>query len=171
MAQKAEVAATTSSHAETSLHGARSLLDEARQLEGSISRSLDENDGRLTAATDGLQRVEGDHRAAIPEADGLRTHADELGERLTREQARVAELDVTLPLLEAEESDTAERARAMAAAKNHLDERAAEVGSLRADLDVRRAGLTDRRQFLRTRLTLRMNDGHGGLRRQASLAL
>jgi chromosome segregation protein len=40
----------------------------------------------------------------------------------------------------------------MATAKAHLDERAAQAGSLRADLDVRTAGLADRRQFLRTRL-------------------
>ena len=46
----------------------------------------------------------------------------------------------TLPILEAEEADTAERARAMADAKAHLEERAAAVGSLRADLEVRSAG-------------------------------
>jgi chromosome segregation protein len=150
--QRAEAATEVANHAESSLHGARSLLDEARQAEGALSRQLDEHDGRLTAATDGLQRVDADHRDATTEADSLRGHADELAERVAREQARVAELDLTLPLLEAEEADSAEQARAMALAKAHLDERAATVGSLRADLDVRTAGLADRRQFLRTRL-------------------
>jgi chromosome segregation protein len=150
--QRAEAATEASNHAEISLHGARSLLDEARQSEGALSRLLDEHDGRLTAATEGLQRVDADHRDASTEAESLRGHADELAERLAREQARVAELDLTLPLLEAEEASSAEQARAMAAAKSHLDERAAAVGSLRADLDVRTAGLADRRQFLRIRL-------------------
>jgi chromosome segregation protein len=150
--QRAATATELANHAESSLHGARSLLDEARQVEGALARQLDEHDGRLTAATDGLQRVDADHRDATTEADSLRGHADELADRLSREQARVAELDLTLPLLEAEEADSAEQARAMALAKAHLDERAAEVGSLRADLDVRAAGLADRRQFLRTRL-------------------
>ncbi len=92
--------------------------------------------------------------AATPltEADSLRGHADELAERLAREQARVAELDLTLPMLEAEEADSAERARAMADAKAHLEERAGAAGALRTDLEVRTAGLDDRRQFLRRRL-------------------
>lgn len=149
--QRAEAAAVTANHAEASLHGARSLLDEARQAEAALSRQLDEHDGRLTAATEGLQRVDADHRDAATEADGLRSHADELAERLAREQARVAELDLTLPLLEAEEADSAERARAMADAKAHLDERAAAVGSMRADLEVRGAGLLERRQMLERR--------------------
>ena len=40
----------------------------------------------------------------------------------------------------------------MATAKTELDERAATVGSLRADLEVRTAGLGDRQEFLRRRL-------------------
>jgi chromosome segregation protein len=150
--QRAAEATTAANHAESSLHGARSLLDEARQAEAALSRQLDEHDGRLTAATDGLQRVEADRRDAATEAEALRSHGAELADRLGREQARVAELDLTLPMLEAEEADTAERAQAMARAKAHLEERAAAVGSLRADLEVRAAGLADRRQFLRSRL-------------------
>ena len=151
--ERADEATVAANHAESSLHGARSLLDEARQVEAALSRQLDEHDGRLTAATEGLQRVEADRRDATTEADALTAHAAELSERLAREQARVSELELTLPLLEAEEADTAERAKAMAAAKAHLEERAAAVGSLRADLEVRSAGLADRRQFLRQRLT------------------
>jgi chromosome segregation protein len=149
--ERAEAATAAASHAEVSLHGARSLLDEARQGEAALSRQLDEHDGRLSAATDGLQRVEADRRDAATEADALRTHADELADRLTREQARVAELELTLPLLEAEEADTAERARAMAGARGHLEERAAAVGALRADLDVRAAGLSERQAYLQSR--------------------
>jgi chromosome segregation protein len=149
--ERAETATITAHHAEASLHGARSLLDEARQVEAALSRQLDEHDGRLTAATDGLQRVDADHRDATTEADGLRSHADELADRLAREQARVVELELTLPVLEAEEADAAERARAMADAKTHLDERAIEVGGLRTDLEVHGAGLEERRQLLRRR--------------------
>jgi chromosome segregation protein len=150
--ERAEAAAAQATHAEASLHGARSLLDEARQREGELSRQLDEQDARLTGATAALERLDAEQRDAAQEADGLRGHAGELTERLAREQARVAELDVSLPLLEAEEADSAQQARAMAEAKAQLDDRAAAVGSMRADLDVRTAGLTDRQTFLRTRL-------------------
>ena len=149
--ERAEVATTEANHAESALRGARSLLDEARHSEAALSRQLDEHDGRLTAATDGLVRVDADHRDATTEAEGLRGHAEELAERLGREQARVAELDLTLPLLEAEEAESAERSRAMADAKAHLDERAAAVGALRTDLEVRGAGLEERQQLLRRR--------------------
>ena len=151
--ERADAATATATHAEASLHGARSLLDEARQVEAALARELDEHDGRLAAATDGLQRVEADRRDAATEEESLRGHADELAERLARERARVAELEATLPVLEAEEAGAAERAQAMAEAKAQLDERAASVGALRADLEVRSAGLADRREFLRRRLS------------------
>ncbi|MDQ2648510.1 MAG: chromosome segregation protein SMC, partial [Actinomycetota bacterium] len=148
---KADEATAAASHAEASLRGARSLFEEARQLEAGLARQLDEHDGRLTAATEGLQRVDADRRDAATELEGLQGHADELAERIGREQARVLELEHTLPLLEAEEAGTAEKARAMAIAKQELDERAAATGSLRADLEVRSAGLAERREFLTKR--------------------
>jgi chromosome segregation protein len=151
--ERAAAATTSAGHAEASLHGARSLFDEARQAESALARALDEHDGRLTAATEGLQRVEADRRDAATEEEALRSHADELAERIGREQARIAELEVALPLLEAEEAGAVERAHAMAAAKAELEERAGTVGALRADLEVRTAGLGERREFLRRRLT------------------
>jgi chromosome segregation protein len=150
--EQAQAATSAARHAESSLHGARSLLDEARQAEAALSRQLDERDGHLTSAVEGGQRIEADHRDATAEAASLRTHAAELAETLARDQARLAELELTLPLLEAEEADAADAARAMAAARSQLEQRAAEVGAQRADLDVRRADLANRRQFLRARL-------------------
>ncbi|MEZ5141354.1 MAG: chromosome segregation protein SMC [Acidimicrobiales bacterium] len=131
---------------------ARHALDEARRAETDLSRQLDDNDGLLTAAGDGLQRVETERRDAATEADALQSHVDELAERVERERARVAELELTLPALEAAESETLERGRAMADARAALEERAAEVGGLRTDLEVRSAGVTERRQFLARRL-------------------
>jgi len=151
--ERAEAAAAQAQHAEASLHGARSLLDEARHRESELSRQLDEQDARRSRATAALERLATEQVDAAQEAEGLRTHAAELTERLDRDRARVAELEVSLPLLEAEEVESAEQAKAMAAAKAQLDERAAEVGAKRADLEVRTAGLADREQFLRTRLT------------------
>ena len=150
--ERAERSTVEAGHAEASLQAARSRLEEARHGEAGLARQLDEHDGRLTAATDGLQRVAADRRDAATETEALRSHADELAERVGREQARVSELDVLLPILEAQEAEGAEQARAMADAKGNLDERAATVGSQRADIEVRAAGLEDRRQFLRTRL-------------------
>ncbi len=117
-----------------------------------LSRALDQNDGRLSAAGDALQRVEADRRDAATEAETLQSHLAELGERVQRDRERVAELAEALPLLEAEESEATARARQMAEARSAIEERAAAVGALRSDLEVRSASIEERREFLRRRL-------------------
>jgi chromosome segregation protein len=150
--RRARAAAEAAGEAEVSLRGARSLLGEARQAEATAARRLDENDARLTAATDGLARVAAQRSEVTEEAESLRGHVAELGARLERDQARVADLEALLPVYEAEEAGVAERARAMAAAREALERRAAEVASLRTDLEVRVAGLAERRDLLGRRL-------------------
>ncbi|MGZ4682939.1 MAG: AAA family ATPase, partial [Acidimicrobiales bacterium] len=101
---------------------------------------------------DGLQRVETDRRDAATEADALQTHVDELAARVTRERERIAELEAELPVLEAAEMETAERGVAMGEARARLEERAAEVGAMRTDIEVRGAGTAERLEFLQRRL-------------------
>ena len=149
---RSEVASAAVVTAATRLAAARQGLDEARRAENELSRQLDGNDGRLAAAGDGLQRVETDRRDAATEADALQTHLDELTVRVGREQERIAELEVELPALEATETATAERGRAMGEARAGLEERAAEAGALRTDLEVRGAGVAERHEFLQRRL-------------------
>ncbi len=135
------------------LAAARQARDEARWAEDELSRQLDANDGRLAAGGDGLQRVETDRRDAATEADALQTHLDERAARVAREQERIAELEATLPALEAADMVTAERGRAMGEARARLDRRATEVGALRTDLEVRGAGVGERREFLQRRFS------------------
>jgi len=131
---------------------ARSALEQARQAEAELSRQLDDNDGRLAAAADGLQRVETEKRDATTEAEALQSHVDELRERMAREGERLAELELVLPALEAEEHVNAERGRSMGEARSQLEERAATVGAMRTDVEVRTTQVAERRQFLERRL-------------------
>ncbi len=131
---------------------ARRNLEAARSSEVELTRQLDANDGRMTAAADGLQRVEAERRDAAAEGEGLAAHLAELDERAARDDQRVAELEVSLPELEAEESELVERSRRMVAAREELDARASEVGGLRTDLEMRAATVGERRQFLTQRL-------------------
>src|SRR5690606_38901330 len=128
-------------------------LEDARRAEGELARSLDDNDGRLSAAADGLQRVETERRDARLEAETLRSHLDELTARIEREQGRISEREHALPALEAAEAETVESGRRMGEARTQLDERAAEVGAMRTDLEVRTAAIDERRQFVSRRLT------------------
>jgi chromosome segregation protein len=131
---------------------ARSALDESAHAEGELARRLDENDGRLSAAGDGLQRVETDRRQAEVEAESLQAHVAELDERAERTRARIAEIEASLPALEADENETLARGRALGEARAHLEERATEVGAMRTDLEVQRSSATERAEFLGRRL-------------------
>ena len=131
---------------------ARSALEEARNAEGDLARKLDDNDGLLTAAGDGLQRVETERHDASTETDALRTHLAELEERAQRERDRVDELEALLPALEADDAESVEKGRALGGARSRLDEMASAVGAMRTDLEVHTAAVAERRQFLRRRL-------------------
>jgi chromosome segregation protein len=150
--RRAEEAEAVRHRADARVAEARTALEQARQAEAELSRQLDENDGRLAAAADGLQRVETEKRDAATEAEALQSHVDELTERMTRERERLAELELVLPALEAEESENAERGRSMGEARSHLEERAADVGAMRTDVEVRTTQVAERRQFLERRL-------------------
>jgi chromosome segregation protein len=150
--RRAERAALVVEQASSRLATARAAVEDARRAESEVGRSLDDNDGRLTAAGDGLQRVETDRRDAAREAETLQTHLDELSERLAREQGRVTELEQALPSLEHAERETVEDGRRMGDARTRIEERAAEVGAMRTDLEVRSAAVDERRQFLGRRL-------------------
>jgi chromosome segregation protein len=115
-------------------------------------RALDEHNKRLSGLTDARQRVERRQENLATEIESLAARLAELGERVAREQSRVTELDALLPVLEGEESETLQRGRAMAEARSHLEERASAVGAIRTDIEMRAAGLEDRRKFLHQRL-------------------
>ncbi|MEY2475994.1 MAG: chromosome segregation protein [Actinomycetota bacterium] len=129
------------------------VMATAKAAEAAAARELDANDGRLSAGTDALARLEAERRDATTEAEALRRPMEDAGDRLARDEARVAELTAALPALEAEESAGAERAASVRAARARVEERTTAVATLRTDLEVRAAGLEQRRSLLTQRLT------------------
>jgi chromosome segregation protein len=149
--RRAEMARDGVVAAAARLADADEAVAEARRAEEDLSRQLDGNDGRMSAAGDGLTRVETERRDVTTEHDALTAHAADLTARTDRERERVVHLEGELPDLEALEHETAERGRAMGEARARLEQRAAEVGALRTDLEVRGAGVGERREFLARR--------------------
>lgn len=131
---------------------AREVLAGRASAAAQLAERLDGIDTGLTAAADALQRIEADRRDVSTEADALQGRFDELTVRVDRESARIAELEASLPLLEAAETESLEKGRRLATARSDIEARAATVGSLRTDIGVRAAGLEERQQFLTTRL-------------------
>src|SRR5438477_1320633 len=134
------------------LRAAQEGLGQARAAESDLSRSLDANDSRLSAAADASHRLEGERRDAAVESDGVRNHLAELTERLELDQGRMAELEAALPSLEAAEAAGAARRSQRRQARSRLEERASALGGRRRGLEVRAAGLEERRVLLARRL-------------------
>ncbi|MDG1876439.1 MAG: chromosome segregation protein SMC [Acidimicrobiales bacterium] len=131
---------------------ARSELSERAARAGELTQRLDAIEAGLAADADALQRTDADRREVTTETDALQSRFDELSMRLERETARVTELDMQLPELEAAEEASLEAGRRLAKARAEMEERAATVGALRSDVDVRSAGLNERHASLTARL-------------------
>jgi len=131
---------------------ARRELADRTMRAAELADQLDGIEAGLTAAADALQRTDADRREVATEADALQARFDELASRLERETNRVGELEMQLPTLEAAEEASLEAGRRLAEARAEIEERAAMVGALRSDVDVRSAGLDERRATLVTRL-------------------
>lgn len=150
--ERATRSAAVADEAAARATAAREALDEARRRAEAARRAAHENSSLLDSAVETRARVEADLADAKAEIQALQGHLEELSARVARDQSRVADLEATLPGLEAVDADHAARGRAIADARGSLEERSAAVGALRTDLEVRAAGLDERRQFLRRRL-------------------
>jgi chromosome segregation protein len=138
--------------ADAALHAARDRQAIARRTETELTRQLDQNDARFTAASEGLARVLGHRREAHAELERLDRAIDELSAHVAAEQERVAQLEAVLPTLDAEEQAEADAAKARGEARAELEARAAVLASRRRELEVRNAGLHERQTFLEGRI-------------------
>ena len=120
----------------------------ARRAEVDAARTRQANATRTTAATTALERVEAERRDVETEGAALSADAEEMAGRVEREAARLAELELLLPDLEAEESEGRERNLAHVAARRQLEEQERSAAGRRRDLEVRSAGLMERKAFL-----------------------
>ena len=150
--RQADDARVAQAAAEARLREAREQLDEARAAEQQLTAGIDDHDTRRTAALEAAARADRDREAVATELSSVRAHHVEIDERITRESARLTELEAGMPALEAQEEDLAAAGRTMAEARRELEQRAAALAARRTDLDVAEAGLDERRQFLTARL-------------------
>ncbi|MCU1395244.1 MAG: smc [Ilumatobacteraceae bacterium] len=134
------------------LRAAKAEVQAAQHAENELTRRLDANDARFTAASEALARVQGDRREAATEIESVERAVVEATERVERERGRIAELQSLVPDLEADEQAEAAAARARGEARARIEGRSALLASRRKDLEVRNAGLHERQQFLERRI-------------------
>ncbi len=147
-AHAAAAATDAAATARSGLVTARDGASAARQAETDAGRRRQAAVTRRTSGASTLDRMEGEQSDVDAEAAALTGDVAELRARVEREAARVDELGVLLPDLEAEELAGKERDLARRAARRRLEERSASVTGLRKDVDVRAGGLEERRTFL-----------------------
>lgn len=131
---------------------ARAEHQSARSRESELQKRLDANDAAFTAASEALARVQSERREAATESEGLLPTLGEIEDRLNRLKARVFELEHLVPSLEQEEAAEAEAVKARGEAQATLEAQLALLSGRRRDLEVRAAGLIERKQFIETRL-------------------
>ena len=132
---------------------AKAESNAARQTEAELTRKLDGNDARFTAASEGLARVQADRREIAAEVETAERAVTEASERVERERQRIAELDGLVPALEADEAAENAAARARGEARARIEARAAQLASKRKDLEVRNAGIMSDRCSLNAEST------------------
>ena len=150
--ERASRAAGELERCDAALRAAKSEMHTARQAEADLTRGLDANDARFTAASEALVRVQSDRRETTAEIEAVSRVIDEACERLERERGRIGELESLVPALEADEQAEVDAAKARGEARARIESRTALLASHRKDLEVRNAGLVERQLFLERRI-------------------
>ena len=149
---RAEAAALRFDRVHHTLAAAERVVAEATRRSAELAARLDANDARFTKASEALARLQGARREAQVELEPLDRRVAELAGHLDIERARIAELDVLVPDLEAGEQAEAAAAQQRHQTRAAIDAHAAVLVGRRRDLEVRAAGLRERAQVLERRL-------------------
>ncbi len=131
------------------------IRDESRALRDLLvdrQRQADRNLDRLNSVVRSLEARHSDSITELEEVSALervtQTELTELTNEVGEASERVASTQRQLELFETEESAARERAEQAADARRDLEAQARAVGALRRDLEVRVAGLEERRRLL-----------------------
>lgn len=146
-----EAAAGNATAAEA-LRAAKADVEVARRASDEARHGAEINAGALRLAGESLARAEAELGGLEADARGATGPRGDVEVRLAFELARMAELEDVLPGLEALARHRAEAATAERAARDRLAERTVAVAALRRNLEVRVAGLEERRNLIATRL-------------------
>jgi len=150
--REAEAAASASGAAETELTAARVAADEARADAAAAVRDAERAVDQGLALNEALKRVAAEVVDLGREISDAARHRVALTERIERDTVRLDELETRLPELERAATDADARLRSAEEARRRQQDRRAQVEGQRRDLEVRIAGLAERRTVLSVRL-------------------
>jgi chromosome segregation protein len=149
--EEAAGATTALSEARRSLEQSRSALKAARQAEQQAVTEHQQRVNRLTTARNAVVRFGTDRTDVSDQLEIIEREYAELSTRITADEERIALLNTELPGLVEAENAAAERQTRRREASQKLDQRATAASALRRDLEVRVAGIEERRRILTRR--------------------
>jgi chromosome segregation protein len=151
---RAEVAASRARAAAAAslVEEGRRRVDSRRAGADAAARAVEANSARRESGGDALERLAADLVEARHEEEVAAAHEADLSGRLGRDESRIRELVAVLPGLEQQAEAQAQQAAAERAARARLAERTATVAAMRRELEVRAAGLEERRGLTTRRL-------------------
>ena len=159
LATLASQAAVEAEMAAESAERAASFADQARERAAAaaaeatdVARQTERAEDQRQAVEVTRRRVESELVLVVQERAEADRHRAALTERLERDGAELASLSESLPELEATAAAAAGRLSSADEARRRLEERRSHVAVLRRDLEVKVAGLVERRAVLSSRL-------------------
>ncbi len=126
----------------------RNGVQQSRQEEQTRAQEHQQRANRLGNLQTTVPRLINDRGEVTAELSILETQREELQKRLAADDVRVSELEASLPALVEAENEMAIRQAKRREAAQKLDQRASAVGALRRELEVRAAGIEERRRIL-----------------------
>ncbi len=152
-AERARAADTARVSAEQAFAAARAALDESQTAETAAREAARAGAERRHRAVVQLEQLDREAQGRTVELEQLAGELEAIRRRHESDDARVAELQLVLPGLEAAEQDAQARAARLAEARAALRAGEERVAAMRRDLEVRAAALDERRGLLQRRLS------------------
>ena len=149
---KAEAAAASLATIEAATRSARERVTVAHQRARETSVASDANDFAVSNIAAVIHRDVSQLTELESEIESLAQTIAEQATHLDRERGRIAEFESIVPRLELDEAAEAEAAKVRNERQAQLDARAALLASRRRDVEVRAAGLTERKELLEHRI-------------------
>jgi chromosome segregation protein len=131
---------------------AQKRADTAREAHAAAGKTREATVVRQQATAEALLRSQGELSDSQTELESLRLHVEEVTHRIERDHARLVQLAEILPELEQQALAEAERVMTERSARDRLADRTAAVSGMRRQLEVRAAGLEERRAITSRRL-------------------
>jgi chromosome segregation protein len=151
--REVESATSELSRLDAEVEKQRRVLLESRTQIADLQKKREQQSRAVDAASDRLTNAINDRRANGAEREMTLKSLDDIRVRIEDYQKRVSELEAILPALEESEAAEIAAAKAQGEARAAIDSKATHLGMRRKDLDIRLAGLREREQFLKLRLS------------------